>query len=520
MPPLHPSAQPPETADQAYQAVDGGRGEAVDAPELAGSGETKGRLLQLLGTGFGLAGAIGATLGAGILRTPGLVADELGSTSLFIGAWVVGGLYALFGAICATELATAMPKAGGWMVYAQKAFGPSVGFSVGWIDWLGHSAGLAWVAITIGEYATVLLENLPIGPRPIAITVVALFALIQLRGVQAGGGALQFLSLTKALAFIVLVIACFVLGGHLSEDLLSAYLAGDTATDILTDVAPDIASDASDAGAAASSSTASSGTPSSRSAPSLALTIGGVVVALQAVFATFNGWHNPIYFAEEFSEPKRDLPRSLIGGVLVIAAIYLLVNLALLNVLPLSVIAASKLPVADAARLIFGGISGTFITALVLLSLLGLVNATIMAAPRILYGLARDGLFARGVMRVNQGGTPVVALVLTTLTTCGLVLAGDFQVLLGVASFLYVALYLSGILSLLVLRRREGGLSSPFRSWAYPLPAMVVLLGSLAFLVAAGFKDSITSLEAGLLIAIGLPVQWVALRFDDQGDGN
>ena len=440
--------------------------------------EDDGTLLRLLGVGFGLAGTLGGTLGAGILRTPGLVAAQMGTIPLFLGAWILGGIYALLGAICLSELGTSLPRAGGWTVYAQRAFGNEVGFSVGWIDWLGHCAGLAWVAITIGEYTAALMPSLPVGPRPVAISLLLVFSLIQLRGVVVSGGVLQLLSLAKTIAFIVLVGACFLLGGH-----LSAELTGPEA-----------------------------GTPIPFPGAGQGLSIAATVVALQAVITTFEGWHNPIYFAEEFSEPQRDLPRALIGGVLTIATIYVLVNLSLLVVLPLPVIAGSKLPVADAARLIFGGASSTFITVLVLLSLLGLINARIMASPRILYGLARDGLIPESVARVNAGGTPVVALACTWLAASTLVVAGDFQGLLGIASFLYVVLYLLGFSALIVLRWQEPDLPRPFRTWLYPLPAAVVLAGSVGFLLAAALNDTLTSLVAMLLILVGPPLQRITRR--------
>ena len=110
-----------------------------------------GRLLSILGLGFGLAGAVGGTIGAGILRTPGLVAAQLPTAPLLLTAWLVGGLYALLGAICIAELAASLPRAGGWYVYAERAFGRRVGFLVGWTDWLAHCIGLAWVATTVGE---------------------------------------------------------------------------------------------------------------------------------------------------------------------------------------------------------------------------------------------------------------------------------------------------------------------------------------------------------------------------------
>ena len=126
-------------------------------PDAEASG---GRLLSVLGLAFGLAGSVGGTIGAGILRTPGLVAAQLPNGPLVICTWLLGGLYALLGAACVAELASRLPRAGGWYVYARQAFGERAGFCVGWIDWLGHCTGIAWVAITIGEYSAAVLPSL------------------------------------------------------------------------------------------------------------------------------------------------------------------------------------------------------------------------------------------------------------------------------------------------------------------------------------------------------------------------
>ncbi len=106
----------------------------------------------MLGLGFGLAGAVGGTIGAGILVTPGLVAAQLGAPWLILAAWLLGGLYAVLGALCVAELASSLPRAGGWYVYAERAFGLRAGGLVGWTDWVAHCIGLAWVATTTGEY--------------------------------------------------------------------------------------------------------------------------------------------------------------------------------------------------------------------------------------------------------------------------------------------------------------------------------------------------------------------------------
>ena len=438
-----------------------------------------GRLLNILGLGFGLAGAVGGTIGAGILRTPGLVAAQLPSAELVLAAWLAGGLYALLGAVCLAELAAALPKAGGWYVYAERAFGKRVGFLVGWTDWLAHCIGLAWVATTVGEYGQALLPAaIPQGPytaRILALLAIGLFSLIQLRGLRAGSASQELLSLAKAVAFLALVAACFLLP---------------------IQSAPPIAPP-----------------------PPAPMAIAGwrslslaVVLALQAVITTYDGWASPVYFAEEFSEPGRDLPRSLIGGVLAVLVLYLLINLALLHVLPIAQLASSNLPAAAAARALAGPLGGLLITALALVSLLGLINTVVMAAPRILFGLSRDGLLPSFVAQVNGGGTPSAALLLTSTAAAALVLAGSFERLLTMGAVLYVSLPLAGIASLVTLRQREPELPRPFRTWGYPLSPLLITAVSLAFLMGSTANDWLSSLAALALVAMGYGVCLLAKR--------
>ena len=439
----------------------------------------KGRLLNILGVGFGLAGAVGGTIGAGILRTPGLVAAQLPSAELVLAAWLAGGLYALLGAVCIAELAAALPKAGGWYVYAERAFGKRVGFLVGWTDWLAHCIGLAWVATTVGEYGQALLPaTIPQEPymaRILALLAIGLFSLIQLRGLRAGSASQELLSLAKAVAFLALVAACFLLP---------------------IQAAPPIA--------------LTTPTPlASTSWRSLSL---AMVLALQAVITTYDGWASPVYFAEEFSEPGRDLPRSLIGGVLAVLVLYLLINLALLHVLPIAQLASSSLPAAAAARALAGPLGGLLITALALVSLLGLINTVVMAAPRILFGLGRDGLLPSFVAQVNGGGTPSAALLLTSAAAAALVLAGSFERLLTMGAVLYVSLPLAGIASLVTLRQREPELPRPFLTWGYPVSPLLITAVSLAFLIGSTANDWLSSLAALALVAMGYGVCLLAER--------
>ena len=426
-----------------------------------------GKLLSVLGVAFGLAGSVGGTIGAGILRTPGLVAAELHTPWLVLLAWLVGGLYALLGAICIAELAASLPRAGGWYVYAEQAFGRRAGWLVGWTDWIAHCIGLAWVATTVGE---LLADLLPQGPSPdvmapaIALAVLAGFGGIQLLGVKAGGVSQELLSLVKAAAFLGLAAASFLLPatvpmGHLTPDL-----------------------------------------PPLPQGPALLI---AAVLALQAVITTFDGWASPVYFSEEFSDPSRDLPRSLIGGVVAVLGLYLLINAALLHVLPMQALSSATLPAADAARSLLGIQGEQVITAVALVSLLGLINTVVMAAPRILFGLSRDGLMPGWIAGVNGGGTPVPALFITVVSAAALVLLGSFEHLLGMGAFLYVGLPLAGVTAQLWLRRNQPELTRPFLCWGYPITPLVVGAVSLTFLAGALISDTTDSLLALALVGTG-----------------
>ena len=427
-----------------------------------------GKLISVLGVAFGLAGSVGGTIGAGILRTPGLVAAQLHTPALVVLVWLAGGLYALLGAICIAELAASLPKAGGWYVYAEQAFGRRAGWLVGWTDWLAHCIGLAWVATTVGELLADWVTTEAAANwhgRVFALLVLVLFSAIQLLGVRAGGASQELLSLVKAVAFLSLAAASFVLP------------AADPAASAAADPAALL-----------------------NQRPALAV---GAVLALQAVITTFDGWASPVYFAEEFNNPSHDLPRSLIGGVLAVLALYLLINAALLHVLPMPVLSQANLPAADAARSLLGQPGGQVISAVALVSLLGLINTVVMAAPRILFGLSRDHLMPTMLSGVNPGGTPTAALLVTSGFAGLLVLVGSFDHLLGMGAFLYVGLPLSGIAAQLWLRRQQPELPRPYLSWGYPLTPWLVGAGSLAFLIGAVVSDTADSLLALALVGLG-----------------
>ena len=436
--------------------------------ETARPRRTTGKLLRVLGVGFGLAVIVGNTIGAGILRAPGDVAKQLPHAWLFLAVWVAGGAYALLGANAVAELGTMIPRSGGQYVFARRALGDYAGFLVGWSDWLSTCGTTAAVSVVIGDYSVALFPALGGRAASVAVSVAVLFALIQWRGIRWGGTVQNLTSLVKCLAFAALILACFAFGG--------ARAATTEATQL---------------------------------PHGLALGLS-VVLALQAVIYTYDGWAGVVYFSEEVKDPARDIPRSLFGGVLLVLATYLLVNLALLYVLPVSRVAGSDLAVGAAAEELFGANGDRVIRALTIVSMLSGLNAYHLMATRVLFAMSRDRLFSERAARVNAGGTPTVALFVSCAVAVLFILSGGtFAKIIAALSFFFVANYTMTFASLFILRQREPRAARPFRAWGYPWTTALALAGSVAFLVGAVAADlagaTRDSLYALLLLAASYP---------------
>jgi APA family basic amino acid/polyamine antiporter len=241
--------------------------------------------------------------------------------------------------------------------------------------------------------------------------------------------------------------------------------------------------------------------------------LAAVVTALRSVFVTYDGWYSPIYMAEESTQPTRTMSRAIIGGTVLVAALYVLVNMAMLRVLPLPVLAASTLPAADAARVILPRGGAEVVTVISLLTVLSLINATLLMTPRILLAIGRDGFFTKKAALVSASGTPRVALAVTGLAAIALLLSGTFEQIVAIASVLFLLNYVSAYTALIVLRRREPSLPRPYRAFGFPVTTVIVLIGCILLWIAAIAEDRHSALYAGLLLLACAPVYaWLARR--------
>ncbi len=314
-----------------------------------------GKLLRILGVGFGLAIAVGGTIGVGILRSPGPVAEQLGSIPMILLVWTLGGAYAMLGANYLAELATMMPKAGGFMVYAHRAYGGYGGFVVGWSDWLYNTLGLSFIVVVFGEYSVALFNATFQGSRIVfSISILILLTLLNWIGLRSGSCDAETDKHDKDDRLARIRRGMFCIGRWQSgrNNRLAGRFRGNRR------FARRI-----------------------HSGPS-------------ACARRYDGWHSPIYFAEEDTNPNQNLPRSIFGGIAIVTIIYLLIIVAVLYVLPMQDLVGSKFAGADAISVLFGQLGGQIVTILALLSLVGIINALLMMNPRILLALGREGLFA------------------------------------------------------------------------------------------------------------------------------
>ena len=431
---------------------------------------TTGRLLKVLGMWFGMAAAIGNAIAAGIVRTPGDIAKNLPNPWLFLAVWVVGGLYALFGASSIAELGAAIPRSGGQYNFSRRALGDYAGFVVGWSDWLSTCGTAAAVAIVISEYSGHLFPILasPEKIKILSVAIIAGFGILQWRGIRWGSGAQLSTAALKSTAFLIFVVACFVLGGPAHK---SAAIANAAAMPIAT------------------------GWP----------LIVAIFLGLQGVVYTIDGWDGVIYFGEEVRNPGRDIPRAIFGSVFSIMGIYLLLNIVALYILPMKEIAGNTFVLGAVADRIFGDLGDPIIRSIMVISMLSCLNANQLFCSRTLHAMSCDGLFFRRAAKVNLGGTPAFSLLLSTIVGIIFVL-GSFERVIAMLSFFFVANYTFTYTSLFVLRKKEPQMDRPYRAWGYPWTTAIALIGSVLFLTGSIATDRDNAPLALGMLVLSYPV--------------
>jgi APA family basic amino acid/polyamine antiporter len=366
------------------------------------------------------------------------------------------------------EMAAALPLAGGKYVYAREAYGPQMGFVVGWSELLVTRAfSGAAKAVVIAEYIVLLTGR---GSVPIlAGTVLLAFFFLHSGGLKIGRD-FQNLSTLAKVAFLLAIGAAGVYGGD-GRGFLSSM-----------EVAPEYAG------------------------------LLGFALAYQAISFTYYGWEEPAKLAEETQDPGKSLPFILLGGAAAVAVLYLLINLAFLSALTPEEMAGSQLVAADALHATFGGAAGTFVTVASLVILLSSLNVQFLGMPRVALGLAREGLAPSRFLQVGAKGTPHWGLAFTAAILFALAVTGAFEFLIRFMMTVAFAVDLFVLGGIFVLRRNKPHLPRPLRVPLYPwLPAVTLLLYFLVLLTIVWTQPEL-GLGAGIMLGTLGVLGWVVTR--------
>jgi len=442
---------------------------AVPAP--ATNARAAASLPRVIGTFGSTAIVVGTIIGSGIFLVPHDVAQQVGTVQSLFLVWIVGGVLALGGALSLGELGAAMPEAGGIYVYLREAYGGLFAFLYGWGMLLVINSGsVATLAVAFGIYSSAFLPLTPLGQKLIASAVIALPTLVNIVGVRAGS-AVQIIFTPAKLLGLAIIMAWALFSRH---------------------VTPVVAS---------------------QGLPTPHTSVKSFGVALIGVLWAYEGWHQLSFSAGEVKAPGRVLPRSYFLGTLLVVGAYLGANLAYLRVLPLAALAEHQKVAATAMEVLAGPRGSLFVSALILCSIFGAMNGTILTGPRAYFAMARDRVFFAAVGRVHPRFlTPALAVLIQGVWGIALAASGTYKQLYTYVIFTGWIFYGAATLSVVVLRRRAPRLARPYRVWAYPVLPVAFTLAPLAIVLNALTSTPREALIGVVLVAAGVPVYFAWKR--------
>ncbi len=408
---------------------------------------------------------VGGVIGSGIFVTPSSIAQQTGSGAEQLLAWVIGGVIALIGALCYAELGARRPQAGGGYVYLRESFGLMIAFLYGWsLLVANHSGSIAAVSIAFVQYAGAAFGFNVNNPGPWAVGTIVFLAGINWFGIRAGSLTQNILTVLKLLAISALIVAGLLVRG-----------------------APP---------------------PAATPPPINPFALGG---ALMPVLFSYGGWYYVNDIAGEIRDPQRNLPRSLIYGMLLVAACYILSNVAYLAVLGHAGLAASKAPAADVMRHALGEPGARAIAVGIAISTLGFCNISLMGASRVFQVMGADGVFFRVAGRLHsRWRSPNFALLMLAGWACVLVLVGNnFTWLVNFSTVVDWVGMAAVIATLFWYRSMRSAEPAPFRTPWYPFLPLVFLAAVLWIAAVTIWQHPGDAGKGALLTIAGLPIYFI-----------
>ena len=426
------------------------------------------QLQKSLGIAAALSTVVGMVIGGGGFFKPQAVYTLTGGApGLGILAWIIAGIMTITAGLTAAEVSAAIPKTGGMMVYIEEIYGKKLGFLTGWMQTvLFFPATAAAIAVMFGQQAAILLNN-PSLVMPMSIGVILLVGILNTFGSKTSGTIQTVSTVCKLIPLVLIIVFGFIKG------------SGDNPV-----MSPLVAEGISPMGI-----------------------IGQLLVAI--LFA-YDGWINVGAIAGEMKNPGKDLPKAIIGGLSIVMAINVVINLAYLWVLPASELAQYASPASIVAEKIFGPVGGKLINVGILVSVFGCLNGYLLTGPRIPYTLANQKVLPAMFGKLNKHGVPANATLFMAVLSAIYALSGQFNLLSDLSMFAIWAFYTLTFIGVIKLRKTQPDLKRPYKVPFYPVIPIISICSGLFVVIdqlfLAGMKSSMISLGGIIITLIGLPV--------------
>lgn len=457
----------------------------------------------------------GSMIGSGIFLVTVYMARDLGSAAWILITWLITGLLTMSAALSYGELAGMMPNAGGQYVYIQRAYGKLVSFLYGWTVFTVIQTGtIAAVAVAFANYTTVFFPKLStiifsLGgdftftyKQVLAIFSIVLLTFINTKGVKNGKLIQLIFTSAKLIALFALIVLGLWVGFHsniFSDNFVNMWEASKTVLEQNGTL-----------------------TITKLSGAALVGAVGSTII--NSLFSS-DAWNNVTFIAGEIKDPKKNIPRSLFLGTLIVTIIYILANIAYLALLPLHgnpdgttviqkgiMFASDDRVGAAAASMILGNVGVLIMAGLIMVSTFGCNSGLILSGGRLFYAMANDALFFKKAKELNKFQVPEKALWLQCLWACILCVSGKFNQLLTYATFASLLFYILTIAGIFILRKKEPNAERPYKAFGYPVIPFLYIVTTLAICVALLINDTVSTGSGLLIVALGIPVYYLFLN--------
>ena len=432
------------------------------------------QLQKNLGIAAALSTVVGMVIGGGVFFKPQAVYTLTGGApGLGILAWIIAGIMTITAGLTAAEVSAAIPKTGGMMVYIEEIYGKKLGFLTGWMQTvLFFPATAAAIAVMFGQQAALLLNNSSL-VMPMTIGVILLIGILNTFGSKTSGAIQTVSTVCKVMPLGLIIVFGFIKGSG-DNPIMNPLVA--------EGIRP----------------------------------MGIIGQLLVAILFAYDGWINVGALAGEMKNPGKDLPKAIIGGLSIVMAINVVINLAYLWVLPASELAQYASPASIVAEKIFGPVGGKLINVGILVSVFGCLNGYLLTGPRIPYTLANQKLLPATFGKLNKNGVPANATLFMVVLSVIYALSGQFNLLSDLSMFAIWAFYTLTFIGVIKLRKTQPDLERPYKVPFYPVIPIISICSGLFVVIdqlfLAGMKSSMISLGGVIVTLIGLPVYAVMTK--------